>query len=213
MNSFHRSLFFQFILLFLITIAFTPKTVQAQYTKKVIMVSSKEVPGIPGAKFSTAVPPSGIGLSDSGKIVFSAYLEIGPGGITSETNQGIWVYEAATIRLLAQKGGPVPRFTQTYFNGLPKVFMDPLGNIAIDANYVSGGGTIFGNGIFIEENGVLVQKLYSDMVFPSGDTIVSIDGVAFNNGRVLFTGGLKARHQDLFHTNPHSASITMIILR
>ncbi len=169
-------------------------TAQAEYTSKLVVLSGTSAPGIPGALFSSSFGLNGISLSDGGKAVFSARLEMGVGGITADNNEGIWVFEGDTLRLLVQKGGSVPRFTGVILlkDGLPQVFMGPDGQIGMAASY-SQDGTFNGvvHAFFAEENGVMVQKFTSTNLLPSGDTLFAASLVAFNAGRFLFTGAVR----------------------
>jgi uncharacterized repeat protein (TIGR01451 family) len=169
-------------------------TVQAEYTSKLIMLGGQDAPGVPGAKFSSSLQPTGIALSDNGRALFSAYLEQGVGGITFDNDEGIWMYESGTLRLLVQKGGAVPRFTQVKLlnDGLPLVFMGPDGQIGMEAFY-SPDGTLDAavQGFFLEENGQMFQKFTIPLTLPTGDTLFAGESQAYNAGRFLLTGGVR----------------------
>jgi hypothetical protein len=68
--------------------------------------------GPPGALFTTASLPSplvfaSLSLGDSGRVAFRAPLQIGPGGVTSATNVGIWASDGGGS-FLARGGDPAP---------------------------------------------------------------------------------------------------------
>ncbi len=168
---------------------------QAQYRKKVVIVSGQEAPGTASAQFSPWMVPQCLGIAESGKTVFRGFLETDVGDATYLNDEGVWVAEADTVRMLARKGGPVPGMTGMYFlnDRFPEVFMDPLGHIGIEAEYSATGdnsGDVM-RAFFIEENDVLVEKFCHLDVLPWGDTLFLPLIRAFNNGRALFDCVLK----------------------
>ena len=126
----------------LLTFLFGEGEAEANYRKKTIAVSGQIAPGTGGATFSSSIPPSAIGLAESGKLLFRAYLE--GAAVTFENDEGLWVAEADTLRLLAREGGAVPGLAGMFFinNGLPMAYMDPSGQIGLDAVYSPDGTNV-----------------------------------------------------------------------
>ena len=88
-------------------IAFTFTSASAQYDKEVIVHSGEEAPGTDGAYFDDARFFEGISLDEEGDAMFHAYLELDIGGVTTDDDEGIWLYENGEVKLLARKGSRV----------------------------------------------------------------------------------------------------------
>ncbi|MBN4072356.1 hypothetical protein JYU03_00385, partial [bacterium AH-315-F03] len=167
---------------------------EALYRKTVVMVNGDPAPDISGAVFAENWWPQVLGLSDDGKVVFSAYLENGVGGITSENDQGIWVYDGKDydLRSLMQEGGAVPGLTGQIFigSGVPEIFVDPLGNVGFVSRYGVDAEN-WNTGFFLDIDGALSLAFSVGAEILPGITIRSIRPRAFNNNRLLFTCGLQ----------------------
>ena len=54
------------------------------------------------------------GIDVNGGAIFSAYLGIGPGGVTSSNDTTIWSERTGSVALLAREGDPAPSTTSTF---------------------------------------------------------------------------------------------------
>ncbi|MFQ5571471.1 MAG: choice-of-anchor tandem repeat NxxGxxAF-containing protein [Rhodothermales bacterium] len=177
--------------------AYLPNEAHAQFRTRVVAYSGQPAPGTAGASFSSTQPLRPLGISDTGKLVFEAFLE---GGDTQAglNDRGLWIQENKAVRLLARMGAPVadkPGFSISSF-GDPfqdlagKVFVDLAGTVGFIAELSDGVTTQ--DAFFVEENNVLVLKITQGMAAPDSLELssVNLDVLAFNQGRVLLIGRL-----------------------
>ncbi len=169
-------------------------TTEAQYTKNVIVITGQDAPDVAGGVFGTFPGPQGIAFSDGGKALILGGLVTGANGITADNDEGYWIFEGDSLRLLVREGGPIVGYPQGIIvrGRIPAVFMSPNGQLGMYATY-SPDGAFDGstNGLFAFENGAWALKMFEGMIIPSGDTLFAFTVQAFNEGRALFTGGIR----------------------
>ncbi len=171
---------------------------QAQYQKEVIMMSGQPANGTAGAVFTSESLslPRNAGVSESGKVLFTAMLEDGVGDATQDNDMGLWVHDGDSIILLAREGSPVPGKPGFYFLkdyhifNYEDIFITPAGEIGLWACYSPTGDYIdVQNGFFVEESGTLVEKLGFYTAIPAlpGISARGSEVTAFNGNRILFS--------------------------
>lgn len=70
--------------------------------------TGRSPPGLPGALFSTELPPRGTyRINARGQIIFRWKLQEGPGGITTANNDGLWAYDPALWLIGVARSGDV----------------------------------------------------------------------------------------------------------
>ncbi|MCP4706969.1 MAG: DUF11 domain-containing protein [candidate division Zixibacteria bacterium] len=199
MKTMWQTLLAIIIPILLLSLAFITPVTQAQYSKEIIMMSGQDAPGTDGAVFTLTSwnLPVICGLSDDGKVLFTAMLEVGVGDATVDNDMGLWMHDGDSTILLAREGSPVPSIPGQFFlkdwQFLEEddVFLTPAGEIGLLAKYSSDGEfSDVRHGFFVEEDGVLEWFVGTGDVVLPGITATTIDALAFNNGRVLFTAYL-----------------------
>ena len=75
-----------------------------------------------------------VSLNEVGQVAFAADLMVGPGGVTTIDNSGIWVADGpANITLRYREGDPVPGAPGLSFGALTGVELNDAGNLAFAA--------------------------------------------------------------------------------
>ena len=70
--------------------------------------TGRSPPGVPGALFSTELPPRGTyRINARGQIIFRWKLQEGPGGITSASSDGLWAYDPGLWLVSVARAGDV----------------------------------------------------------------------------------------------------------
>lgn len=155
---------------------------------QVIAYSGQTAPGSDGAVFSASSGPSAVGISDDGSVLFRAYLE-GPGVQSGINDEGLWMSAFGETSKIVRLGDPVVDMPGFAFDEIRDAYIDPFGNIGFVARVTDGLDVEVP--FFVEENGVIVRKIGAGSFVEDGNALIGDPNViAFNNGRVLLTGGL-----------------------
>lgn len=86
--------------------ACTPSTLHAAGSVRTVALSGQLAPGGGGATFSNF--NSSIELLGAGRGAFSAKLSIGPGGVTTTSDSGIWSEKGGALNLVVREGEAAP---------------------------------------------------------------------------------------------------------
>jgi len=105
-----------------------------------LVLSGDSASDVTGAVFASfAAGP----LTDDGKYVFSAGLELGPGGVTAVEDQGIWSFDGSSSSLLAREGSVgVPAVVGANFESFLDIAIDSSGDVLLRATLQTGIGGV-----------------------------------------------------------------------
>ncbi len=107
-----------------------------------LLVAREGIANVPGVAAGEFQVFHDIAIDTAGNATLRAALEVGPGGVASDSNQGIWKYPSGVGSLIARTGsGNVPGVAGASFAGLPfALSMNNQGNLALSGSLVIGGG-------------------------------------------------------------------------
>ena len=189
---------FLYIALILICL---PRVALGQFEHKVIVHSGQEAPGANGSLFDLFDAlgidelPSALGEDFDGSVLFHAWLRSGTGDVTAENNEGIWLHEFDTVKLIARKGGAVPGIPGKFFlnDRMPSAYYTAF-RVGLDAHYSNTGNNEGAptHSFFVDDdNGNLEILITPGMeVLPGVFTTTNFQVYAFHRGAVLFSTGL-----------------------
>ncbi len=105
-----------------------------------VAITGAAAPGTTDALFNNLTDAS---ISNNGKIVFTASLALGPGGVTPNEDEGIWWLDGASTSLIAREGtAGVPDIPGANFNSFSDATIDDQGNLRIRASLKTNGGSV-----------------------------------------------------------------------
>ncbi len=93
--------------------------------------TGRSPPGVPGALFSTELPPRGTyRINARGQIIFRWKLQEGPGGVTSASSDGLWAYDPGLWLVSVARAGDVVTVGQGLTQTIRSVgdFLGPSGD-------------------------------------------------------------------------------------
>jgi hypothetical protein len=82
-------------------------TSNAASSLRTVALSGDPVPGVSGAAFSS-FSFSGFRFINGGRAAFAAKLAVGPGGVTSSSDSGLWSEKGGTLNLVLREGSQAP---------------------------------------------------------------------------------------------------------
>jgi len=167
---------------------------------------SAGVPNVSGANFSSF---SDLAIDSAGEVVLRASLEIGPGGVASGSNQGIWRYPSGVGTLLARTGSEgVPGVTEADFLSLPSSI-----RTSSDGRVAHNGALLVGSGALgLEVTNDDDKGLWSE--FGGVDTLIAREGVSSVPGivdstfRTFAEPSINSSNQTLFVGSLQDGTIT-----
>jgi hypothetical protein len=133
-------------------------------TGDLLAVQNGSVPELAGASFLSFANPQ---IDSNGRVVVLADMNVGPGGVTSANDTGLWVFDTpGGDQLLLREGvvGGVPGLAGASFSHLGDYSLNSTGTVAIEATLQTGlGGVDSSNsqGIWIlppEGNGQIIAR-------------------------------------------------------
>ena len=123
----------------LLVLSFVPFKQAAGNTTS-ILITGDSAPGVASAEFDsfTAGP-----LANDGKFVFSSHLAIGPGGVTTGDDEGVWWFDGTSTTLLAREGtAGVPEVLGANFNSFSDLAIGSAGDVIVRAALENGPGGV-----------------------------------------------------------------------
>jgi hypothetical protein len=184
------------------TLAATTQT-QSAVTYRTVAVSGQQAPGVPdGAVFAGSSPAffNQALINNAGQVSFTAILQEGAGGVTSDNRSGVWSGDVDGLSLVARSSDQAPNALDgALFAAFSTLRFNDAGQTAFIAILAadSGGVDIYNNeGIWSEGSGTLSMVARSGAPAPGTST-----GVVFDRFSSLIPFALNEAGQVAFRTN------------
>ncbi|UCE19469.1 MAG: right-handed parallel beta-helix repeat-containing protein [Gemmatimonadota bacterium] len=183
MKTFRAKTLFIISSVIFLSILFNGIKSYALYEKRIVIVSGEGAPGTDGALFSSTLRPWPVAISNTGRVIFYAYLE--------NDGTGYWIEENEEVTLLIRGGNEIPFLPGQIASRIKKVYMDLSGQIGVDIEYSPTGEEPYTHGFFMEDDGDMVLSVYDGMPVSAGVSLNQFTVYSFNAGRVVFLGILE----------------------
>jgi hypothetical protein len=172
---------------------------QADVAVRTIALSGDPVPGVSGATFSSFAS-AGFQFIDGGRAAFVAKLSVGPGGVTSSSDSGLWSEKGGPLNLVVREGMQAPGVPAgAVFGEVSQGNWNSSGSLGLNTKLLAGAGGVTANndsGVWSDAGGSL-QLVAREGDAAPGTSAGVVFGDAFKgpvlneSGSLVFTGSLK----------------------
>lgn len=96
-----------------------------------IALAGEQAPDTATGAVFAGFDPKSLVINAQGDVAFIGFLEQGPGGVTSDSQVGIWFYRTGSLRLVARTNDGAPgTFNNVSFEGFSELAISPTGEVA-----------------------------------------------------------------------------------